>query len=453
MVAVESQAGILFTNIHSFGVHTNGQVPFAGLVQGSDGNFYGTTSEEGTNSDYGTVFKISAGGVLTSLYSFTGGNDGAQPIAGLIQASDGNFYGTTYNGGTDSSGTVFKITPAGVLTSLYSFTGGNDGGNPYAGLVQARDGNFYGTTLYNGTNQSGTIFKITASGVLTSLYSFTGGNDGGYPYAGLIQGSDGDLYGTAYSGGIGGRGVVFKFSPGCLLVQCPTNKTVACGTVWSFDQPIATSCCTNQFSTSLGPTNVIVTPLNTMTNGTCPTVTVTQTWSIVDGCGDSNTCSQMVTVTGCCSTNTNCALVINCPSNIVVTSCFNVQEFYNPTASNICCGVNGSVTCSPPSGSIFAVGTTTTVTCTATVSERSKPASRERMKTSHFEERIALRVVQTAQERDERTQRELATLDIDLGSEWLVPPADCAGTGHPPGDSGAAFTIGRFKTGQSAHRL
>ena len=131
----------------------------------------------------GTVFKISTNGALTSLYSFTGGNDGANPQAGLVQGSDGNFYGTTVRRRHERlwHGTVFKISTNGALTSLYSFTGGNDGADPNAGLVQGSDGNFYGTTVYGGTNGYGTVFKISTNGALTSLYSFTGGNDGAYP--------------------------------------------------------------------------------------------------------------------------------------------------------------------------------------------------------------------------------------------------------------------------------
>src|SRR5208283_4562892 len=121
--------------------------------------FYGTTSHGGTNGD-GTVFKISTNGALTSLYSFTGGNDGAYPYAGLVQGSDGSFYGTTDEGGTNGGGgTVFKISTNGAFTSLYSFSGsGNDGANPQAGLVQGSDGNFYGTTSGGGTNGWGTVF-------------------------------------------------------------------------------------------------------------------------------------------------------------------------------------------------------------------------------------------------------------------------------------------------------
>ena len=117
----------------------------AGLVQGSDGNFYGTTSSGGTNNT-GTVFKISTNGVLTSLYSFTGGNDGATPEAGLVQGSDGISMARLTAAARTATGTVFKISTNGALTSLYSFTGGNDGAVSPAGLVQGSDGNFYGTT-------------------------------------------------------------------------------------------------------------------------------------------------------------------------------------------------------------------------------------------------------------------------------------------------------------------
>ena len=151
--AFGASAGVVLTSLHSFRVFTNGANPYAGLVQGSDGNFYGTTAGGGTNGDAGTVFKISANGALTTLYSFTGGNDGANPQAGLVQGSDGNFYGTTADGGTNGGdGTVFKISATGALTTLYSFTGGKDGADPYAGLVQGSDGNFYGTTAGGGTN-------------------------------------------------------------------------------------------------------------------------------------------------------------------------------------------------------------------------------------------------------------------------------------------------------------
>ena len=207
-----------FTTLHSFtNIGADGTGPQAGLIQGSDGNFYGTTSGGGDSGIRGgTVFQITPAGVLTTLHSFTeDGTDGADPQAGLVQGSDGNFYGTTaIGGGSSGAGTVFQMTPAGVLTTLYSFTGsGTDGTNPEANLIQGSDGNFYGTTANGGSSGDGTIFRITAAGVLTTLYSFTGlGADGADPQAGLVQGSDGNFYGTTARGGIDGDGTVFRFT-------------------------------------------------------------------------------------------------------------------------------------------------------------------------------------------------------------------------------------------------
>jgi uncharacterized repeat protein (TIGR03803 family) len=206
------------TTLHSFASSpTDGELPTAGLVQGSDGNFYGTTEAGGTNN-YGTVFRISSSGSYTTLYSFVGyPNDGVAP-RGLVQGSDGNFYGTTDAGGTNDDGTVFRISPSGTETNLHSFVGSPaDGANPYAALVQGSDGNFYDTTYNGGTYSVGTVFRISPSGSYTSLYSFGSyPGDGGDP-AGLVQGSDGNLYGTTEHGGTStncyeGCGTVFKLT-------------------------------------------------------------------------------------------------------------------------------------------------------------------------------------------------------------------------------------------------
>ena len=197
----------------------NGKYPYLmTLVQGTDGNLYGTTYAGGLFYD-GTVFKITPGGKLTTLHSFDGA-DGAGPIAGLVLATDGNFYGTTVGAGANGYGTVFEITAGGTLTTLYSFcskSGCADGGGPEAALVQATNGNFYGTTngMY-GAIGLGTLFKITPSGTLNSLHSFDG-TDGEYPYAGLIQATNGDFYGTTYAGGAYGYGTVFKITSGGAL--------------------------------------------------------------------------------------------------------------------------------------------------------------------------------------------------------------------------------------------
>jgi uncharacterized repeat protein (TIGR03803 family) len=205
-----------FTLLYCFTGGNDGAACLAGLVQANDGYLYGTTQAGGTNY-YGTVFRITTNGAMTTLYSFTGGNDGANPFAGLVQARDGNLYGTTYGGGTNSDGTVFRITTNGTFTPLCSFTGGTNGAAVQAGLMQASDGYLYGTTYYGGTNGDGTVFRISTNGVLTTLYSFTGGNDGANPSAGLVQASDGNLYGTAGLGGTNNSGAIFRFTTSGVL--------------------------------------------------------------------------------------------------------------------------------------------------------------------------------------------------------------------------------------------
>ena len=215
-------AGLL-TTLYTFTGGTDAKNPLAGLVQGGDGNFYGTTDRGGAYL-IGAIFKMTPAGALTTLYSFGDGNsDGSGPTAGLIQASDGNFYGTTFDG----AGTIFKITPGGTLTTLHIFQT-TDGSGPRAGLIQATDGNFYGTTYYGGKQTEGTIFKITQGGTLTTLYNFSGGNDGARPWTGLVEGTDGSLYGTTASGGASNDGTIFKLqlglssspsTPGITLIQ------------------------------------------------------------------------------------------------------------------------------------------------------------------------------------------------------------------------------------------
>jgi uncharacterized repeat protein (TIGR03803 family) len=236
--AFGASGGAVVTSLYSFQVFSNGSVPVAALALGSDGNFYGTASEGGTNGGNGTVYKISTDGTPTSLYSFTGGNDGGTPKAGVVQGSDGYFYGTTSSGGDTNGGfgTVYKISTNGTLSTLYVFGSitnsagvALDGATPEAGLLLGSNGYFYGTTSGGGTNQSGTVFKISTNGTLTTLYTFTGGDDGGTPSAGLALGSDGYFYGTTSGGGaytnrFGQRfGTVFKIS---------TNETLS--TLYSF---------------------------------------------------------------------------------------------------------------------------------------------------------------------------------------------------------------------------
>jgi len=218
-------AGGSLTNLHTFAVTGDpgdGFLPEAGLVQGSDGSFYGTTLSGGGILNAGTVFRIDpSGNNYTILHSFTDTPDGAEPSAGLVQGTDGNFYGTTYAGGTKGDGTVFQITTNGTVTILHHFNQGiGDGAGPNGTLIQGSDGNFYGTTYTGGKyGGSGTVFRISSSGVYSNLYSFGAfPGDGAAPLAGLVQGSDGNFYGTTFQGGmtngLAGDGTVFRISRG-----------------------------------------------------------------------------------------------------------------------------------------------------------------------------------------------------------------------------------------------
>ena len=178
---------------------TDGADPYGGLVMDSTGNLYGTTQAGGTSPGYGTVFKIDTNNNENVLHSFTLA-DGAFPYAGLVRDSTGNLYGTTTSGGTGGYGAVFKIDPAGNYSPLYNFTGGGDGEHPYGGLTMDSSGNLYGTTFQGGSASVGTVFKIDPSGQETVIHNFTG-SDGSYPYDGLILDSSGNLYGTTTSGG------------------------------------------------------------------------------------------------------------------------------------------------------------------------------------------------------------------------------------------------------------
>jgi len=205
-------AGVL-TTLASF-TGANGDDPVCGLVLGSDGAFYGTTYAGG-DSNYGTVFKVSAG-VLSTVFSFnpTGVDNfphGAGPIGGLVAGNDGTLYGTTLYGGARDRGTVFKIPPGGTLTTLVSFDKTN--GTQPNSLMLASDGNLYGTTNYDGANCCGTVFQMTPAGVLRTVYSFNR-SDGAQPNGPLAQGNDGNFYGTASWGGTNGFGTIFRLTPG-----------------------------------------------------------------------------------------------------------------------------------------------------------------------------------------------------------------------------------------------
>ena len=271
------------TVIYSFGGSTDGSYPQAPLIQGSDGNLYGTTFDGGENGggdSFGTLFGITTSGTLTYLYNFcpfseTGCTDGGNPVAGLIPGSgpdinfygtnfdgagssaygtvfhiditsrstpttiysfygtasrypsgslvlgtDGNLYGTTQDGGGELSGAVFGVTLSGTPTILYFFSGPTGGRKPVGGLVQATNGNFYGTTFNGGTDSAGTIFEITAGGTQGQLFRFDSASNGANPSAGLVQGSNGALYGATQAGGSYSAGTVFK------LTQDPTSTSL-----------------------------------------------------------------------------------------------------------------------------------------------------------------------------------------------------------------------------------
>jgi uncharacterized repeat protein (TIGR03803 family) len=194
----------------------DGSSPADALLQASDGNFYGTATSGGPEGLYGTVFKITPDGTLTTLHNFGGPYDGANPESALIEATDGDFYGTTPEGGAYSVGTVYRITPGGALTILHSFNIVH-GDHPSAAVIQALDGDFYGTTSAGGKDGGGTAFKITRSGAFQLLYNFCtqGGpqcTDGGNP-SGLIQATDGNFYGTTFTLGANNYGTIFQLTP------------------------------------------------------------------------------------------------------------------------------------------------------------------------------------------------------------------------------------------------
>jgi uncharacterized repeat protein (TIGR03803 family) len=212
VTAIALPAADTFSKLFNFNGH-NGSLPES-LIQATDGLFYGSTYYGGkvktcifSNKGCGSIFKMTPDGKVTSLYSFGSGADGGGPLGALLQARDGDFYGTTRYGGTHNWGTVFRVTPKGSVTTLYSFSG-SDGGNPETGLVEGFDGDLYGTTYAGGDLTictqlgpgCGAIFKITRDGTLTTLHIFKG-NEGANPQGSLVQDMDGNFYGTTSFGG------------------------------------------------------------------------------------------------------------------------------------------------------------------------------------------------------------------------------------------------------------
>ena len=210
-----SAASDTFTSLASFD-KTNGNEPnHTALIQATDGNLYGVTSYGGVNGS-GAVFRVSTTGTLDAIYSFcslANCADGENPYTSLIQASNGDLYGTTSAGGASKNGTLFKITTSGTLTTLYSFcslANCADGSEPEGQLAEDAAGNIYGTANEGGASNFGTVFKFSTKGVLTTLHSFSGA-DGEYPEGGLVAAS-GVFYGTAEYGGANGDGTIFKIT-------------------------------------------------------------------------------------------------------------------------------------------------------------------------------------------------------------------------------------------------
>ena len=261
----------VFTTLFTFD-YTDGSYPLAGLVQAANGYLYGATTQTSTGNS-GTIFRITPLGILTNLSNLSNGVDGAEANT-LIQATDGNLYGTARNGGANTNsmecpngcGTVFRMTPGGKVTTLYNFceTLSNgvcaDGSSPDAALAEATDGNLYGTTAYGGSaacyDGCGTVFRITRSGVLTTLYTFCAQpncTDGNAPGVGaLLQATDGNLYGTTTIGGTNpgncgggeGCGTVYRISPGggftslysfCPQSGCPDGEIPVAGLIQATD--------------------------------------------------------------------------------------------------------------------------------------------------------------------------------------------------------------------------
>jgi len=222
------------TVLHSFAGGDEGAVPVGALVADRAGNLYGTTTEQGADS-YGTVFEFSASGTESVLYAFKGGSDGVYPVGNLLIDHGGNLYGATLEGGSyynsecsSGCGTVFRISPNGTKTILYTFQGGNDGSAPDAGLTMDTSGNLYGTTFGGGAGNPqncdnpprgcGTVFKIAPNGAESIVYAFQGGSGGFWPNGRLTMDGAGNLYGTTISGGGAtncqyGCGTVFRIAP------------------------------------------------------------------------------------------------------------------------------------------------------------------------------------------------------------------------------------------------
>jgi uncharacterized repeat protein (TIGR03803 family) len=211
--APSADEGTPFRRLHVFA--RDGAAPGGPLVEGADGFLYGTTTLDGGRAGGGALWRLAADGAVTTLHRFRDApDDGATAQGALAQGADGSLFGTTLSGGARKLGTVFRCKPDGGCAVLHAFTGEDgDGANPVAGLVRARDGNFYGTTAAGGSGH-GTVFRITPDGRTTILHAFRAdaADEGNIPQSELVQGRDGALYGTTAIDGRGGGGTIFRLT-------------------------------------------------------------------------------------------------------------------------------------------------------------------------------------------------------------------------------------------------
>lgn len=210
MMGLQPLAAQTESVLYSFAGQPDGANPYySSVVRDAAGNLYGTTLNGGANG-FGSVYKLTPAGVETWLYSFASSPDGANPYGGLVIDKKGNLFGVTYGGG-NGYGTVFEVTAAGTEKVLYSFLDIPDGSLPIKALALGKKDTVYGTTNTGGAYGFGSVFEVTAGGVEKVLYSFTGGSDGGYPSGGVVMDKLGNLYGTTTYGG--GGGVVYELTP------------------------------------------------------------------------------------------------------------------------------------------------------------------------------------------------------------------------------------------------
>jgi len=255
------------TVLHAFD-GSDGSAPWGAPVEGTDGAYYGTT-ETGGSANCGTVYRVTAGGTFKTLYNFDGPH-GCQPLAPLVLGTDGNFYGTTLvltGVNNPNLGAIFKITSAGAITLLYGFDG-THGSEAYAPLMQASNGNFYGTTVNGGMYGNGVIFEMTPAGSFTDLHDFDPNTEGGEPFSALVEGTNGFLYGTTVDGGTFNDGTIYSISlsggnpdtlysfdgtsgtaPGAPLAQ-HTNGTFYSDSAWGGSDDLGTF---YSFSAGLSP--------------------------------------------------------------------------------------------------------------------------------------------------------------------------------------------------------